>query len=123
MNLFLTLALMKTATVYGYGEKHCGDPGKAVSCRSGAITASGQPFNPDEISAAIPAPKNKRIRVTHIWVKAYNNACIKLKINDKKNWRYIGRSGLDLTPAAVLAITGKLPSKSWSGKLELCKWL
>lgn len=122
MQLFITLALMNTATVYGFGEKNCGDPGKAVSCRAGAITASGQRFNPEEISAAIPAPKNQRIRITHIWVKAYNNACIKLKINDKKNWRYIGNSGLDLTPAAVLTITGKLPSKSWSGKLELCKW-
>lgn len=122
MQLFITLALMKTATVYGYGEKNCGDPGKAVSCKLGAVTASGQIFNPDEISAAVPAPRNTRIRITHIWVKAYNNTCIKLKINDKKNWRYIGTGGLDLTPAAVLAITGKLPSKSWSGRLEMCKW-
>jgi hypothetical protein len=122
MQLFITLALMKAATVYGYGEKNCGNPGKAVACRTGAITASGQMFDPTEISAAVPAPKNNRIRLTHIWVKAYNNACIKLKINDKKNWRYIGKSGLDLTPAAVMAITGKLPSKSWSGKLEMCKW-
>lgn len=122
MQLFITLALMNTATVYGFGEKNCGEPGKAVSCRTGAITASGQMFDPTEISAAVPAPKNNRIRLTHIWVKAYNNACIKLKINDKKNWRYIGKSGLDLTPAAVMAITGKLPSKSWSGKLEMCKW-
>jgi len=122
MNLFITLAILKSATIYGYGEKNCGDPEIPRACDKNAITASGERFDPTEISAAVPAPKNKRIRTTHIWVKAYNNSCIKLKINDKKNWRYIGRGGLDLTPAAVLAITGKLPRKSWSGTLELCKW-
>lgn len=121
MNLFITLALINTATIYGYGEKFCGEPERPVPCDIRAITASGEGFNPSEISAAIPLPRNKIMRTFYLHVKDYRGKCIKLKVNDKKNWRYIGNGGLDLTPAAVMAITGKLPNRFWSGKLEVCK--
>lgn len=120
MNIFISLAIAQSATIYGMGEHNCGEPHKPVACNSMALTASGEVFNPYEIAAAVPAPKNRRIRTTHIWIKDYKGHCIKLKINDKKNWRYIGNGGLDLTPAAVQAITGKMPTWYWSGRLEIC---
>lgn len=121
MIVYIVTALVSNATVYGFGESNCGDPGKARPCSFGAITASGEVFDPNEISAAVPAPKNLRIHKTYIYVKNHRGFCIKLKINDKKHWRYIGNSGFDLTPAAVKAITGKPATKYWSGKVQLCK--
>lgn len=121
MNLFISLALLNTATIYGYGEHKCGDPETPRACDSRAITASGEKFNPADISAAIPMPRNRIMRTFYVRVKDHLGQCIKLKVNDKKNARYVGKGGLDLTPAAVLRITGKLPSKHWSGKLESCQ--
>ena len=121
MLVYILIALTQSATVYGFGEGNCGDPGKAVPCDNRAITASGERFYPDEISAAVPAPRNRVIRVTHIWIKTPGGKCTKVKVNDKKHWRYIGNSGLDLSPAAVEAITGKPATKYWSGKLEMCR--
>lgn len=128
--IVLTLAALNfPATIYGFRgagkdfgyERNCGDIGKAVPCDKNAVTASGEFFNPNEITAAVPAPKNRKMRVFTIHIKTYRGTCIPLKINDKKNPRYIGQGGLDLTPAAVWAITGKLPNRYWSGKIELCR--
>jgi hypothetical protein len=121
MSPFIIMAFTQVATVYGFGEFNCGEPGKAIPCINGAITASGAIFNPNELTVAIPAPKNVRIREQFIWVKNYRGFCTKLKINDKKHWKFIGKGGFDLTPAAVKAITGKSATKYWSGKLEMCK--
>lgn len=121
MELFIALAATQIATTYGYHERNCGDVGKPVACDDRAVTATGERFKPTEITAAVPAPKKNRIYTTIIYVKDYKGDCIPLKINDKKNPRYIGKSGLDLTPAAVWAITGKLPTPYWSGRIELCK--
>ena len=116
------------ATVYGvkgagkdFGyERNCGDVGKARPCDKNAITASGEKFDPYDVSAAVPAPANLRLRVYTVYVKNYRGRCIPLKINDKKSPKYVGSGGLDLTPAAVFAITGKVPTRYWSGRIELC---
>jgi hypothetical protein len=121
MDLFIALAATQVATVYGYGEYMCGDVGQARPCDHRAVTATGDRFKPMEITAAVPAPKSKRISSFTIYVKSYKGVCIPVKVNDKKNPRYVGRSGLDLTPGAVWAITGKLPTRHWSGRIELCK--
>lgn len=121
MDLFIALAATQIATVYGYGEHMCGDVGKPVPCDHRAATATGDRFDPMEITAAVPAPKRKLIFTKVIYVKNHKGGCTPVKINDKKNPRYIGKSGLDLTPGAVWAITGKLPNRHWSGRIELCR--
>jgi hypothetical protein len=118
---YVAIAFLQTATVYGFGESNCGDPGKARPCAYGALTATGDVFDPREISAAIPMPKHIRVREMFISVKNYRGFCIKIKVNDKKHWRFIGKSGFDLSPAAVKAITGQDAKKYWSGKIKPCK--
>jgi hypothetical protein len=120
MDLFISLAIVSTATIYGMGERNCGDPGKAVPCDSRAITASGEKFDPAAVTAAVPMPANRKMRPKTIWVKNHKGECIEVRLNDKKNPRYVGSGGLDLTPAAVFAITGKVPTRYWSGRIELC---
>lgn len=121
MDLFIALAATQVATVYGYGEHMCGDVGQPRPCDHRAVTASGDKFKPMEITAAVPAPKNKRIFSYTIYVKNHKGTCIPVKVNDKKAPKYVGKGGLDLTPGAVWAITGKLPTRHWSGRIELCK--
>ena len=121
MDLFIALAATQMATVYGYGEHMCGDVGKPVPCDHRATTATGDRFKPMEITAAVPAPKRKLIFTTVIYVKNHKGGCTPVKVNDKKAPRFVGKGGLDLTPGAVWAITGKLPSRHWSGKIELCR--
>jgi hypothetical protein len=120
MDLFIALAATQVATVYGYGEHMCGDVGQPRPCDHRAVTASGDRFKPMEITAAVPAPKKKRIYGYMVFIKDYKGNCIPVKVNDKKAPRYVGKGGLDLTPGAVWAITGKLPNRHWSGKIELC---
>lgn len=121
MDLFIALAATQVATVYGYAEKMCGDVAQPRPCDHRAVTASGDRFKPMEITAAVPAPKNKRIFSYIIYIKDHKGACIPVKVNDKKAPKYVGKGGLDLTPGAVWAITGKLPTRYWSGRIELCK--
>lgn len=121
MDLYIALAVTQVANIYGLSERMCGDVGKPVPCDERAITASGDQFKPMEITAAVPAPKEKRISGYTIYIKSHKGTCIPVRVNDKKNPRYIGKGGLDLTPGAVWAITGKLPSRHWSGRIELCK--
>lgn len=120
MELFIALAATQVATIYGYGEHMCGDVGHPRPCDHRAVTANGDRFNPMEITAAVPAPKRKRIFSYTIYVRNHKGVCIPVKVNDKKNPRYIGKGGFDLTPGAVWAITGKLPKRYWSGKIKLC---
>lgn len=118
---FVLLALKFNATVYGFEELYCGDyDSLPVACSVGAVTASGEQFNPEDISAAVPMPRNRVLRITEISLKAHDGSCITVRIIDKKNERYIGSSGLDLSPAAVEAITGKPASRFWSGRVEQC---
>lgn len=119
----ITLALSLTATTYGHGEIKCGEPGKARPCARGAITSSGIPFDPQLKLAAVPAPKGMIIRPTIVRVKDVKGNCVSILLADKKHWRYIGTrmGGLDLSPAAVEAITHQPATRHWTGRLQACK--
>lgn len=110
------------STSYGYGETYCGDPHDPKPCLHGAITASGEVFNPAALTAAIPMPKNQRMRPFDVYLRHPDNGpCIKIRVNDKMNERYIGKRMFDLTPGAVHAITGKKATKHWSSEgIQLC---
>jgi hypothetical protein len=117
---YVAIAMSYTATTYGFGEKYCGDEGKPVRCDSKAITASGSPFNPEALTAAVPMPHKYRLRKADIWLYSpHQKKCIKVKINDKKNPRYIGKGGIDITPALQKALFGT-KNRYWSGKLTPC---
>lgn len=115
----LLVALSMPATTYGYGEKMCGMIGKPIACVSGLPTSTGEKFNTKFITGALPVPKGFRFKSFIIYVKTYRNECIPIRINDKSNHRWVGKRGIDLSPAAVLAITGKI-DKNWSGRLSFC---
>lgn len=129
MTLALTashLLLSGLSTVYGtHGELNCGDPHDPKPCLHGAITASGEVFNPAALTAAIPMPKNQRMRPFDVYLRHPDNGpCIKIRVNDKMNERYIGKRMFDLTPGAVHAITGKKATKYWSsGVIQLCHFI
>jgi hypothetical protein len=119
---YLHLALKLTATTYGYNEKMCGDPHSPQVCDSKAVTATGEKFNPEELTVALPLPKNRILRkgvTVSLW-SYHKQECIVVKVTDKKNERYIGNSGLDVTPGVLKALYGKA-NKSWSGKLTQCE--
>lgn len=108
------------SSTYGYGERMCGDIGTPRPCSEGAITASGEPFDPQEVSGAVFAPKRLRMAVYYVRMRIGDGPCILVKINDKGNPRYIGRRGFDLTPGALTALTGSANPR-WSGRVSLCK--
>lgn len=117
---FTLLALNFVSTTYGYGELMCGDIGKAQPCNSASITASGEQFDPQKLTAAVPMPSNRIMRPFNIYLMTYKGKCVKVRVNDKKHPRFIGSGGLDLSPATVKAITGKYNS-TWSGKVKTCQ--
>lgn len=123
--LHLDLALQQRATTYGWGEHNCGDVGKPRPCTEDAATASGEAFQPHSVpSAALPAPKHKRLRPSIIWLRLKDvpdAPCVEVRLNDKANPRWIGQRGLDLSPAAVRQLTQRMPTPHWSGEVELCK--
>ncbi len=117
---YIILALTLPATTYGHGEAgKCGDVGAPVACTAGATTSSGEPFDPEDATAAVPAPAKQRTRPMFVSVRSVNGVCVQIRVNDKGNPRYIGVRGLDLTPGA-LRLLGIKPTKHWSGKLEVC---
>lgn len=118
---YIEAAVQQHATIYGTGEYNCGDyDAKPRPCNKTAVTASGEQFNPHDLIAAVPLPRNRILRPVTIRILTYKGKCVNLRITDKKHERYIGKSGLDLTPAAVKAITGEEPSKYWGGKITMC---
>lgn len=123
--LHIDLALEHRATTYGWGEQRCGDVGKPRPCTEDATTASGEPFQPHSVpSAAVPAPKHKRLRPSTLKLKLQGvpgAPCVEVRVNDKANPRWIGQRGLDLSPAAVRQLTRQMPTPHWSGKLEQCE--
>lgn len=119
LDFFISLALSLPATVYGFGERLCGQV-LPLPCVLGALTSSGAVFNPSEYSAAVPAPNNIRIVPSTLFLRAWDGVCIKLHILDRKNPRYVGISGLDLTPSLVGRLTGKNPSRRWGGRVTAC---
>ena len=120
MQAYVSLALTLTHSVYGVNqEKMCGDVGKPVACVQGARTSSGEEFNPDAVTAAVPAPTAQRTRITTVKLRAVSGECVEIRVNDKANSRFIGVRGLDLTPGALRAL-GIEPTKYWSGRIEMC---
>jgi hypothetical protein len=109
------------ATVYGFSEKMCGDPGKARKCDRFAVTASGQQFDPQAPTAAISLPVRYRMppEGIDVWMRLDEGECTKININDKKNYRFKKTRPLDLSVGAVRALGGD-PHKSWGGKVFLC---
>lgn len=121
IEMFIALAELTHATTYGFGEKRCGNVDSPTTCSSGAITASGDSFDPQALTVAVPTPKWLQIRRTNISLKDYRGNCFKVVVNDKKHWRFIGKSGMDVTPAVQERLTGKKAHKYWKGKVSLCK--
>lgn len=116
----LIIASGLMSTTYGYGEKNCGDIGRAVACDSLAITASGLAFNPRIPQVAIAAPTSMRLRDRAIWLRVADQPCRRVLLVDKMNPRYIGIRGFDLNPAAQALLTGKPATRHWSGKVFVC---
>jgi hypothetical protein len=119
---FAQAAVTLPASIYGLGEYACGDVGKPVPCAEGATTASGEPFDPRAVTAAVFLPAPYRARPHAVRVKVHGRPCVTLWLNDKGNPRYTGVRGFDLTPAAFEALTGQ-KAKPWSSlpKLQLCE--
>lgn len=123
MNMYILIAIANSlvSTTYGHGEMSCGDYGKPRPCEYGAITASGEGFDPNKATAAIAAPRNYVLKPMFIGLKTSKSACQKIWINDKLNSRYIGERGFDLTPESVRLLTGKA-DPTWSGRLYVCDY-
>ena len=117
---YVILAGSLVAFTFGYSEKMCGDIHHPVACSVGATTASGEPFNPNVIaSAAIPIPKGMRLKTLIIKLRAKNGKCVPIRVNDRSPEKWIGKRGFELTPAALRKL-GIVPSKIWSGFVEIC---
>jgi hypothetical protein len=112
----------RKSTTYGFSEAYCGDTHRPTPCAHGAVTATGEKFDPTRPTAAIPLPTNIRLRKGfHVNLQHGNGPCVPIWVNDKKNARYRGSHDFDLTPAAVYAITGKKPTKYWSSlEVRVC---
>ena len=122
MNIILFYILVASglhSTTYGHGELMCGDIGKPVKCSVGAITASGEVFDPQIPQVAVAAPTGLRMYPQVIPLRIKGGKCKFLRIVDKMNPRYIGKRGFDLTPAAV-TLLGGMATEYWSGEVEVC---
>jgi len=119
--LYLIIASGLHSTTYGWDETNCGDIGVPRPCSHGAITASGEVFDPETPTMAVFAPTKLRMggRAKVVLVRLPGGSCKYVRVNDKGNPRYIGERGFDLTPAAI-TLLGEEPTKFWSGKVELC---
>lgn len=120
LDFFIALALSLPATVYGLGERMCGQT-LPLPCVFGAVTSSGAVFNPETYQAAVPAPNYLKIYPRNLALRAFDGTCVNLQILDRKNPRYIGISGLDLTPALVFRLTGQIPTRHWGARVSLCR--
>jgi hypothetical protein len=118
---FIVIASGLLATTYGYSEPNCGDIGKPQPCRAGAVTASGEPFNPAAATAAVAAPTRLRIQARWLKLRVDNGSCEWIFLTDKMNPRYIGERGFDLTPAAVELLTKQPATPTWSGVVHVCE--
>jgi hypothetical protein len=108
------------STTYGYSEQNCGHVDVPAPCAYGAVTASGEVFDPELPTAAVFAPTKTIMRPTDVWMQVEDGPCVKIRVNDKGNPRYIGKRGFDLTPKALELLTGNR-SPSWSGRVTQCK--
>lgn len=123
LNTYLTLAVSLQATTYGWGELYCGHPERPVACETGQPTSTGIPLNPwGSATAAIPLPGGLRLPPSGLTVhlRVRGRQCRPIRVVDLTNTRWVGVRGLDLTPAALLAL-GVEPRSTWSGQLEFCR--
>lgn len=116
---FIHMALALSATVYGVkgedgkAEMMCGET-IAIPCDSKATTASGQQFNPNALTAAVPMPKNRLIKPIRVCLYNVDTGMKTwVLINDKANPKWQGVRGFDITPAVYKALTGET-AKPWS---------
>jgi hypothetical protein len=124
LDMLLAVASGLPASTYGSADElMCGDVGKAVRCSRGALTASGEVFKPYEVpSAAIAAPFRLRLSARWVYLKLQGPyPCRKVRLNDKMNPRWIGKRGLDLSPASVRLLTGRPATAYWSHVVEVCQ--
>lgn len=123
LELLLTTASGLPSSTYGYSEMMCGDVGRPRSCAVGATTASGETFDPSIPSAAVAAPASLVLKARYIWIRLADGPfrCVRVRLNDKMNPRWIGVRGFDLTPAAVEKLGG-LPTPKWSGRVRVCSF-
>jgi hypothetical protein len=119
---FAQSAIALPASVYGLGETFCGGTGTPRPCSKGAITASGETFDPSAVTAAVFLPAHFLARPHFIYVRVPKGPCVRLWVNDKGNPRFAGQRGLDVTPAAFQALTGT-PARAYSQipALEVCE--
>ena len=121
VSAYLLVAHGLPSTTYGHSEKNCGHPSAPVACAYGAITATGERFDPSIPTAALALPASVRIRKnTTVFMRVEGGKCHPIKVNDKMNHRYVGQRGFDLTPAAVELLTGSPAKPYWSSKVYLC---
>lgn len=109
-----------TASVYGFGEKMCGDTHTPKACDENATTASGERFDPRRATVAIALPENMLVRPTVIQIRLDDGPCKFVRINDKKPNKWKDSIPWDLSPAAVQMLTNKPVPKHWSGKIHIC---
>lgn len=118
--IYVFLASGLHSTTYGWGESFCGDIGKPTACEKGAVTSSGEVFDPELPTAAIFAPTALYVPPTPIPLKlGEDGTCKYLNINDKGNPRFIGKRGFDVTPAAISLLGGEA-QPTWSANLFIC---
>jgi len=116
---FLIIHSGLPASVYGFGENNCGDSHSARTCADGATTASGEVFNPQLATAAIPIKGDRVLRPFDIWLRVDGGVCSIIRVNDKLNPRYKLKRSFDLTPGALKKL-GVKPNKYWSGNVFKC---
>ena len=115
---YLILALVLPATTYQWGEQKCGQD-VPIACAHGAVTASGEELSDDIPSAALPLPKENRMRPTVVRLTSWTGACVSVRVNDKSNPRWIGKRGLDLNKAALILLVEDA-HENWQGEVEQC---
>jgi rare lipoprotein A (peptidoglycan hydrolase) len=117
---FIELAfIVQFSSNYGYSEKNCGSIGENKPCEYGAITASGETFDPELPTAAVFAPTKLKITPVDVFMQIDDGPCVQVRVNDKGNPRYIGTRAFDLSPKALELMTGSRSPK-WTGRVKQC---
>lgn len=122
LDLILLALIVGRSTTYGYGEFYCGNPGKPKACETGRPTQSGEIFDTNKLSMAIPHPHNRWVKAQTMGLMGVDGTCKPVRLNDIKNQRYIGHKygGFDLSPAALRHVNGKAYGR-WTGFVRLCR--
>lgn len=115
----IAMASIQQASTYGYHERNCGDIDAPAACSKGAITASGEEFDPTLPTAALAVHSGAIMRPVTVIMRVGSGPCVPIRVNDKMNAKWIGKRGFDLSPAALKALTGE-SSATWTGTVTLC---